>query len=779
MTDGSLGFPLQGVSQQPERVQPEGHVREQINLYPDPNSGLTSRPATVLQHVFSSLPANAHISTVLLNGELYLLATYNNAGTGTVRLFGYDGTEYAVTLASGTAPYFTGETIAYATDGRVYIVNREVKVESEVPAFTDNYKFGYAYSLGGMFSRTYKLTITYSDGATAFGEYTTPDGDVAGDAEKTAAAYIIDQIISNLQTKPAFKSATTLIDIEDEVAWIRDASFDFDLVASDGSNNEVLRAGMSEAKTFADVPRYAPHGAIIRVRGDTGTLDDEVWLRFVSDTTTIVGAGFGVSGAWRETVDPDNMLNLKRSTMPHVMTIDKIAGTAAVSVGAWEGRRAGTASTNPAPSFVGNTISDIGEFQRRLWFIAGGSFITSQTDKPLDFWRSTVATTLATDPVDIKTSGEEESSLLYGVQYDTNLIVFSKAGQFLVAGDVGLTSAIANIVRTTKFEMSTRARPVVAGDTVMFPYKFRVFAGVNEMQPSSEITSNSVDSLNKVTQKYIKGEIIGMSSAGNSKVLVVRTDDDLKRLYVYNFLWNGNQKVQSAWHKWEFPEEVIHTYVEEGVIYVWFRNTNGTKLCVLQPDKPLDFDLPYALCMDSVQEVTGPSVTLDRADYKFVCATANSDYEVGRKVSPVSVVAAGPEWTYTFPDYAPTDLIAGVVFETELQPNAPIARDWRGNARAQDTIVVTKYKVDYRDSGEVSAYMINKFRDPDEIFLVSNATFPMEDSPIDGFGTTITSGTFVVPFGDDQFTASLVLRTNSPQPVTYIEIRWEGQVYKD
>lgn len=778
MSDGSLGFPLQGVSQQPERVQPEGHVREQINLYPDPNSGLTSRPATVLQHVYSSLPTDAHLNTILLNAELYLLATYDDDGTGVVRLFGYDGTEYTVTVAPGTDAYFRGETIAYATDGKVYIVNRDTVVESEVPTFTDNYKFGYAYSLGGMFSRTYKLTITYADATTAVGEYTTPDGDVAGDAEKTAAAYIIDQIIADLQGKATFK-ASTLIDIEDEVAWIRDATTDFDLVASDGSNNEVLRAGVSEAKTFADVPRFAPHGAIIRVRGDTGTLDDEIWLRFVSDTTTTVGTGFGISGAWRETVDPDNMLNLKRSTMPHVMTINTALGTAAVGLGEWEGRRAGTDSTNPVPSFVGNTISDIGEFQRRLWFIAGGSFITSQTDQPLDFWRSTVAATLATDPVDIKTSGEEESSLLYGVQYDTNLIVFSKAGQFLVAGDVGLTSAIANIVRTTKFEMSTRARPVVAGDTVMFPYKFRVYAGINEMQPSSEITSNSVDSLNKVTQKYIKGEIIGMSSAGNSKVLVVRTDDNLKRLYVYNFLWNGNQKVQSAWHKWEFKEDVIHTYVEEGVVYIWFRNANGTKLCVLQPDKPLDFDLPYALCMDSVQEVTGPEVTLDRDDYVFVCGTANDDYAVGRTVTPTSVTQAGTEWVYTFADYAPEDLIAGVVFETALFPNAPISRDWRGNSRAQDRIVVTEYKVDYRDSGEVWAYMVNPYRDAEEIFLVSNATFPMEDSPVDGFGTTITSGTFKVPFGDDQFTASLVLRTNSPQPVTYIEIRWKGQVYKD
>ena len=91
--EGTLGFTLQGVNQQPERVQSEGHVREQINLLPDPNTGLTSRPPTLLQHTFTTIPANAKISTVLLEGDLYLIVTYDNAGTGVIRVFGYDGNE--------------------------------------------------------------------------------------------------------------------------------------------------------------------------------------------------------------------------------------------------------------------------------------------------------------------------------------------------------------------------------------------------------------------------------------------------------------------------------------------------------------------------------------------------------------------------------------------------------------------------------------------------------------------------------------------------------------
>lgn len=775
--DGTLGFTLQGVNQQPERVQPEGHVREQINLQPDPNTGLTSRPPTLLQHVYSTIPADASINTVLLEGELYLVVTYDNAGTGVVRVFGYDGTEYSVTLGTGAANYIRGDVVAYATEGAVYLVNRDMVVQSVVPAFDGYYRFGYYYALGGEFSRTYSVTIRYSDGATATGSYTTPDGTNPGDAALASANNIAQQILVGLN---ATKKASTVLSRFEEVVDIQDNSFTFTVTASDGAGNTVLRGGYNQANTFADVPRYAKHGSVIRITGETGDNADDTWLRFFANGISVVGAGFGVQGQWKETVDPNNQLAFNVATMPYVLTLNVGAGTATLNQGAWEPRRCGDNDSNPAPSFVGKTISDIGEFQRRLWLIAGGSFITSRTNVPTDFWRETTADTLPTDPVDIQTAGEEESELLYAVQYDTNLIVFSKAGQFLIDGSASLVSSTANIIRTTKFEMSTRARPVVAGDTVMFPYKFRVFAGVNEMQPASEITSNTVDSLNKTTQKYIRGEIIGLSSAGNSKILLVRTDDDFKRLYVYNFLWNGTQKVQSAWHKWEFSEDVVHTYVAEGVVYIWFRTAEGTKLCVLQPDKPLDFGLPYSLCMDMVEEVTGPVVDFDRNDYTFISVDdLNEDYAPGRKVTPESVVPIIGGFRYTFGDYAPTDMVAGVVFETALFPNAPQAKNWQGNARPQDTVVVREYLVDYVDSGEVEAYMINVYRSLDEIFLVSNARFPTADSPLDGFGTTITSGTFKVPFGDDQFTSSLVLRTKTAQPVTYIEIRWKGQVYRD
>ena len=358
--------------------------------------------------------------------------------------------------------------------------------------------------------------------------------------------------------------------------------------------------------------------------------------------------------------------------------------------------------------------------------------------------------------------------------------MFSRAGQFLIDGEVGLTSQTINIVRTTKFEMSTRAKPVVSGDMVMFPYKQQAFSGVNELQPSSEITSNNVADLSSNTPRYIKGEVSGMASAGNSKVLLLQTDDDASALYVYNFLWRGAEKIQSAWHKWEFPFPVKHVYVSEGAVYLWYVTSTGTFSYKIRPDNPLLFGLPYAPTLDGAQVYdTSMLISNISPNLSFVSAAASDDYQLGWPVTPVSVVLNAGVYEYTFEDNVPSALVGGIPFETMLIPNKPISNDWRGQKRAQDPINIDRYIVDYEDSGTIEAYMLNKYRNGGaEYFVLASDKFPFDDDPVDNFGTAVSTGSFVIPWGETQQVSDLVLKTNGVWPVTYIEIRWTGQVFK-
>lgn len=773
-SSGTLGYMLQGVSQQSERVQPDGHVREHINWLPDPNTGLTTRPGCTLQHKFPAIPVTAFTETVRIGDKDYLVV----CDEGLVRVYSYDGTVLNVNDTPSLLSYIGRNMVVYATDDEVVLVNKDTPVARDpITVDTDVIRnWGYAFHLGGMFARTYSLTLLYADGTEAVGTYTTPDGTSSGDADKTAAGEIMRRIRINLEAHANFKTST-IIKRRDEQVEILDPNTTFELIAQDGEQNAVFRAGVGEAKTFADVPRYGVHGAVIRVTGEVGSTVDDVWLKYVSDQFTTPGFGFNAGGVWVETSDPDDRLAFDLSTMPHVLTIS--GTTATLSFGNWLHRRVGNEDTSPVPSFVGLPINDVGEFSNRLWFLAGAFFITSRTNERLDFFRSSAIQVLDTDPVDIRSTGEEKAGLLFGASYDRDLLVFSSTGQFSIAGGAAFSPANASMVRSTNFEMASTVRPVVAGSTVMIPYKNQIYSGMNELKPSLELDSNAVEDLSKVTKRYIEGEIVELVASGNSGIAMCVTEAKPNTLWVYNFLWEENRKMQSAWHKWEFPASIRALHSREGEFFLWQQYNNNLYLYGLRTDKPEDFSLYYHSMLDFKQLVstTDSKVVLDRPDYAFITDLANSDYPVGITASPESVTAVGDyEWEYTFPEYAPTRFVAGVPFVGTIKPNRPIAMDWRGNKVPQTRVVIGKYVVDYTRSGGIEAVMESPYRG--ESVVASNDLFPTDDNPLTDFGQALADGSFDVPWGEDNFNSGLILRTNTLQPVTIVEVRWWGQLFK-
>lgn len=774
LKDGSLGFMLQGVSQQPARMQTAGNVVSQVNLYPDPNTGLTSRPAS--DQLFSFTNTGNKKVTLRVGGKLICFSY----AVGALAAYDYDGTEYTITPV-GAALDYIGNTMSFAVaDGVVICANADTVVQTTVPTETGVSEWGFVYALGGEYSKTYSVTVTYADATVATGEYLAPDGDVVGDSAKITAEYIIDKLRTDLIADPNWKGTSTAT-IGGNVLLIEDTATTFTITSQDGAGGIVVRSGLGEVSTFADVPKYAPHGYIIKVRGEIGELADDVFLKFNSSVTTTVGAGFGKDGTWVEYHDPADALEFVNTTMPHELVLSGTTFT--LQPRAWKGRRVGNATNSPTPGFVGGKIADLGTIQSRLWFISGNSFSTTRTRDYTDFFRKTAASLLATDPIDIKPNTEDDENMLYGIAYDRNLIVLADKGQFLIDGTTALTPNTASMTRTTNFEMSSEARPIVAGQTVLLPYRQERYSGINEMFPTDDIATNTIEGMSKIIPRYIDGGVIGMSADANARIALLHTNAAGARnvMYVYNFMWENNTKVQSAWHKWILPDEVVHVYVSTGSIYVWTLKGNLLRLVQMKPDRPLDNGINYQVRYDYKNFATLGAdgvLVLDRDDYEFVAVTGSSQYAPGIKVSPIEMYEVELGFRYAFDNDIVGTLIYGVPFETELQPRKPVLVDWRGNEDHNARIVINHYAVEYSDSGTFSAYMKNVFRFGDaEAHILSRDEFPVDDNPLDSFATTIASGVLDVPWGDDQFVSDIVLRSRSHLPVTYIEIRWEGQNY--
>lgn len=781
--DGSLGYMLQGVNQQDPRVQAEGHVRESINMMPNPNTGLSSRPAGEFRYAYAGVPTTALYQTVVLDG-VPLRISY---GEDYLQVHSYNGVTYTVQDPNSKLPYVGTNMVFCAVDGEIFVLNRGTLINTVAVTNDIITRWGYVYMLGAQYNRTYFLTLTYSDATVCTVSWATPDSATAGAADQTTAENVLAHLAIALDAHANFK-ATSWVGQQNNTLYIYDTNpaVTFTLWVSDG-NTDLLKAGVGTAETFADVPKWATEGSVIRVTGEAGSSNDDVWLRFNASGTTTVGAfpPLGETGVWEETVAPLHAFGVNPDRMPHKLTPHpSLANTFVFDTAQWDARQVGDNLTSPHPSFVGRRITDMGEFQSRLWFIAGGYFCASRTREPTSFYRSTVSAVLATDPIDIRSSNDEDVALEYGVAYDKSLLLFSGNGQFVVPGNQALTPNTAAMSRTTTYEMSTSCRPALMGKTILMPFKYATYSGVNEMHPSVDTESNLIERLTVTAEKYIVGEVDCMAASANTSVAAFITNSAnatwSRTVWVYNSLWENSEKVQSAWHRWNFVDRVDHVYARDGELFVWVRSEGSTTTYLLQLrlDKPNDASLSFHASADFKRSVTGPIVDLDRADYQFLAKEDSEDYSVGREVIPESVALVGLVWRYTFGSEAPLAMLAGVPFVTEVEPNPPVIRGFRNEVQVDKEIITDKFVVDYSTSGPIEAWMRNVYVQPTAFFVMSNDSFPEDDDPLDNFAVAVKSGKFEIPWGENADIATLVLRSRTMRPVTYIEIRWYGQVFK-
>ena len=193
MSTETLGFMLQGVSQQQAKVRSSGQVTEQVNLLSDVNKGLTTRPATERLGAIVDITADASKSyTVDIEGTLYRVVLEEGQ---VPKVYGYDASKPVVTNPHAQQAYISTNSAVYVYDKTVYITNRDKVVEKITATYnaeiTENW--GYVFCLGGLFTRKYTVDVVVGT-QTVTASFTTPDGTTAGDAALTTTDNIVKEL---------------------------------------------------------------------------------------------------------------------------------------------------------------------------------------------------------------------------------------------------------------------------------------------------------------------------------------------------------------------------------------------------------------------------------------------------------------------------------------------------------------------------------------------------------------------------------------------------------
>ena len=777
----SLGYMLQGVSQQPRQIRRDGQVSEQINRVPDVVLGNTSRAGADRIGYISDEITGRSVQFIERNGVTYILA-YKTDAVNPIRIFELDGTEMTVNYNSDTEGYFSDDMSFYVYDGTIYCTNRSKVVQMDPSVVTDALRQNEAIVrlFGANLGQRYTIVVRDSSGA-----YTAKTKVAEDDVDTTNAELIAQQLVTG-DAEDSFSGTTTLNSVlpayyavsrsRDHIRIVNTNGDPFDIQVNDNGAGDTITAISKEIKDVDDLPLYAGHLMYVKVLGDA-TTDDDYYMRF--EVTDYDGSGpdFGQSGAWVECAVAGEDHYFDAETMPHF--IDLEAGEWTVSQGDFDERKVGDEDSNPLPDFVGRAITDIKEFQSRLAFSAGAYVCLSVTDKPKQFFKNSATQGVDTDPISVRSAKAASIAIQWLVPFDRDLIAVSADAQLLLSGSTKLTPDNASLVLSTGYNMSERAAPATTGQTLLLPFVSGSYSGVQEFFTKSTAAVNSADGITATLSRYIEGEVIEMVSSPSDGIAALRTDHDAQTIYFYKYIIEGDEKTQSAWGKWKFDGDIRAMRFDDGYFYLVLSYDTYAVVLRQSPNRPVDL-VGFHVTLDDKQLITVDNYTVDLPAHNVVFVGASGVTDPGEIITPLEITDLGGNmWRYEFPPWSlsvSAQLYCGHRIYRELRPTMPVYKDYQGKPVVNANITVSMFLLNYVNSGEMRAQMVCKWRSsPTDLTLTS---VPVTDDPYDPEQTSTREGLWAIRWGERADRSELVLSSSDHKPDTMLELIWRGQVQK-
>ncbi|TIQ65454.1 MAG: hypothetical protein E5X41_14935 [Mesorhizobium sp.] len=561
---------INGVSRQAPEVRLPSQLEESVNQFPTVSRGLVPRnPAILKGRVVGAPAANTKFHIIDRDASERYVVRVSPSG---VVVHDLAGTPKTVATPNGVG-YLSGVSSpddydALTVADHTFIVNKKKVVAQSSATTPAQVTEALLHVAVGEYHTLYKVTLNGTEVVslhTTGGPY--GDNNDARTAEKAVRASSIAYALANGAIDPALGSTTpnlvgtlvgglnSLSTSEWEVTLIDNVihlknklNNDFTISVEASGREDSFRAHKNFVKTLNELPRKAPNGFTIKVAGSDDTDWDDYWVKFDK------GANDGL-GRWIETVGPAIPLGMDKATMPHIL-VRESDGTFTFKQAGWVDRTVGDLKTNDWPSFVGSNINGLAFFKNRLGLLSGENCVFSRVGEFFAFFRETILTQLDTDPIDAAIAYEDVSTAYHAVSLSGELIVFTASIPFRMAGGEIFSQKTANFVPTLSNKSSKKARPVACDNRLFFVNDAPAGCFVHEFLNVQDETIQEAPAVNEHVAGYIPTNVFLMDAHEDLKVLAMVSSDDPATIYVYKWLWLGQQKAQSAWQKWTLPAPI-------------------------------------------------------------------------------------------------------------------------------------------------------------------------------------------------------------------------------
>ena len=300
-------------------------------------------------------------------------------------------------------------------------------------------------------------------------------------------------------------------------------------------------------------------------------------------------------------------------------------------------RNAGDNATNPFPSFLGTRINDVFFFKNRLGFLTDSAVIFSEADEYFNFFRTTTQQLLDSAPIDVGLSHTKVAVLQHALPFQEKLMLFSDNSQFVLRGADVLSPKTVAISPVTEYDISDGINPLALGPYIYFPFNRGQYEGMFEYFVDNNTEVFESEEITSQVPKYIPTRIKRMAGSASESMVLLQTNTDQKTLFVYKYFWSGKEKIQSAWQKWEFDDNVTGFDFIDSTLYLIL---DGKQLVEMPVENALtDTGLDYTLLLDN--RVDGSVATISYNDQTNRTTISNLPAGYGATVDNITVFTKG------------------------------------------------------------------------------------------------------------------------------------------
>jgi hypothetical protein len=538
-----------GVSQQAENLRFTSQCTEQVNGFCSLLRGLVKRPHTTLKAYLGTIEGAFSLSAInrsateqyalFLGDESCSVRTLDGAVVPVKAADGSDLEEGDLAYLATSSP--KSDLRAVTVADYTVLLNRS-KVTALTGTATEDEYPGALF-----FVKQYKANVNYTLKLFDTVEATTPSWTVNyynTDAATTTQMHVAAGLRSLLQSSGAHA-------LYDHFS-VGPSLF---LSKKDGSQFRIETAcdvpdyffGFKDSvQNFSLLPKMGWAGFSIKVAGNPDDAGDDYYVQYVSTSPAAIGF---CEGTWEESQLKGLYDTLDHATMPHALVNH---GTHfRFTPLTWGTRQAGDATSNPAPSFVGKKLNDVIFHRNRLGLLADENLVLSESGEFFNYWRTSVIQLLDSDPIDIASSNAKVSILNSAVAANKSLVLFSEQTQFeLQAGDL-LTPKTASLPAVSDYENTVTVSPKALGDSIVFPFKRGGYSGFLDYDLDPDTAKWRGIDITEHVPAYIAGTVESFDVSALHGLLLAKADAQ-NTLYVYQYFKRRTERLQSAWHRWEF-----------------------------------------------------------------------------------------------------------------------------------------------------------------------------------------------------------------------------------